>query len=424
MNTRRHFLLNGGKALAAVTGATGLGLLESLDSALAQPRSPLEQIRIGCIGLGNQGRPNLTTFLRHVVAVCDVDSERLALARATVEKANKRCLAFDDYRRLLESKDIDAVVITTPDHWHARMTVDACLAEKDVYCEKPLTLTVAEGRTMVQAARKMKRIVQTGSQQRSSAVFREACELVRAGRLGRLQTIRVGIPNVNFKGLTVADSDAPKQLNYNLWLGPAPQRPYNAQRVHYNFRFFWDYSGGQLTNWGAHHLDIVQWALGMDQSGPTRIEGQVRYQAQKRYEVPEWCSITYTYANGVRLLCEMGGRNGVLFEGEKGSIFVTRGKLEVKPEELRRDPIPQASRLYESRNHAANWLECLRNRRLPICDVEIGHRSASVCHLGNIALRTGRVLTWDPIKEQIVGDAAAAAQLTRTARAPWGLPAV
>ena len=233
-----------------------------------------ERVITGHIGLGGQGRGNLGQFVSNAVAVCDVDKNNAAKAAKTIaDKEGRRCDVYGDYRKLLERKDIDAVVISTPDHWHALTTIHACEAGKDVYCEKPLTLTVAEGRKMVEAARKHKRVVQTGSQQRSSKEFPQACELVRNGHIGKVHTVLVGLPKSNHPGEPVPDSDPPAELDYDMWLGPAPYRPYNSKRVHYNFRFFWDYSGGQMTNWGAHHIDIAQWGLGMDDSGPVEIEG-------------------------------------------------------------------------------------------------------------------------------------------------------
>ena len=253
------------------SAAVGAGMLISPLTARALP--PSEKIRVGMIGTGNQGMNNLKIFLKQaqaqVVALAEVDSSRAAAGKkAVVDAGNKACEVYADYRKLLDRKDIDAVVITIPDHWHALATIHACQAGKDVYCEKPLSLTVAEGQTMVTAARKYDRIVQTGSQQRSDDKFRKACELVRAGALGKLTAVKVGLPGVNFTGPAVADSTPPPELDYDFWLGPAPRKPYNAKHVHYLFRFFWDYSGGQLTNFGAHHLDIVQWALGKDESGP------------------------------------------------------------------------------------------------------------------------------------------------------------
>jgi len=387
-----------------------------------------EQIRIGCIGLRNQGTGNLKALVKNVVALCDVDRNVLAAAQALVQKQTGRtCAAYGDYRRLLESKDVDAVVVTTPDHWHALITIHACEAGKDVYCEKPLTLTIAEGRAIVRAARQHNRIVQTGSQQRSDEKFRRACELVRGGRIGKVHTVRVGISGVNFNEKPVPDGPPPAELDYDFWLGPAPQRPYNKNRVHYNFRFFWDYSGGQMTNWGAHHLDIAQWGLGMDDSGPVEVVCQkVKYHPQGWVEVPVACRLEYTYANGVKLLLGQGEediRGGTTFEGDRGTIFVNRGKLESKPEEIITTPMSDSDvRLYYSTSHHGNWLSCIRSRKMPICDVEIGHRSATVCHLGNIATRTSKKIVWDPVKEEIVGDAELAKWVGKPYRAPWVLP--
>jgi predicted dehydrogenase len=379
-----------------------------------------ERVRLGFIGVRNRGMQNLKPLMQHAVAVCDVDSKVLEAAKAAVEKANGKCEAYSDYRKLLESKDIDAVVISTPDHWHAIQTIDACAAGKDVFCEKPLTLTLDEGKAMIKAARKYNRIVQTGSQQRSGLEFQKAVELVRGGTIGKVHTVRVGLPGVNMTGPAVPDSNPPPELDFNFWLGPAPDRPYNANRVHYYFRFFWNYSGGQQTNFGAHHLDIAQWGLGMDESGPVSAEGTAKYHPTGLYEVPATFSLTYTYANGVKLICGSGPefRGGTLFEGDKGSVYVNRGRLEVKPGELFSEPTPKNN---AEAAHYANFLECIKTRKLPICDLAIGHRSATVCHLGNIALRSGRKVTWDPVKEQITGDREQAQMAHYGYRSPWKL---
>jgi predicted dehydrogenase len=387
---------------------------------------PSEQIRIASIGVGNQGKGNTKTHAKNVVAVCEVDKTRLADAVKLIESAGAKTPAAEmDYRRILDRKDVDAVVLTVPDHWHALMCVDACNAGKDVYCEKPLTLTIAEGRAIVKAARTNKRIVQTGSQQRSDERFRRACEYVRSGRLGKIKEVRVGIPGPNWIDRAkkpVADADPPAELDYDMWIGPAPMRPYNQHRVHYLFRFFWDYSGGQVTNFGAHHLDITQWALGMDESGPTTIEGTATYHKDKWFETPEKCSITYTYANGTKVICANGEKGGCTFIGEKGTIFVDRGKITSTPEDILKETLTDTDvKLYASKSHHGNWLECIKSRKLPICDAEIGHRSATVCHLGNIAIRTGKKITWDPVREEIVGDKEAAAWVTKAYRAPWKL---
>ena len=382
-----------------------------------------ERILTGHIGVGGQGKGNLKAFLGNAVAVCDVDQSHAAEAAKLVEDKGNKCEIFGDFRKLLERKDIDAVVISTPDHWHAPITIAACQAGKDVYCEKPLTLTIAEGRNMVSAARAEKRVVQTGSQQRSDAKFRTACELVRNGRIGKITQVLVGIPKPNHPGKPIADGSPPTGLDYNLWLGPAPERPYNKNRVHYNFRFFWDYSGGQMTNFGAHHIDIAQWGLGMDDSGPISTAGEATFHPEKWHEVTETCAITHTYANGVRVMVSQGNKeinDGTTFIGEGGEIYVMRGKLTASKPELLSEPLAStATKLYHSDNHHKNFLDCIRSRELPICDVEIGHRSATVCHLGNLAVRLGRKINWDPVKEQIVGDAAASEMLSRPPRDPW-----
>jgi len=372
--------------------------------------------------------------MKNAVAVCDVDKTRVQAAKQRVEQANGRpCAAFSDYRKLLEDKSIDTVLITTPDHWHTLPVIHVCEAGKDVYCEKPLTLFITEGQALVRAVRRYKRVFQTGSQQRSDPQFRQGCEYVRSGRIGKVKTIKVGLPGVNWEkkgnGASVPDSQPPAELDFNMWLGPAPSRPYNQNRVHYLFRFFWDYSGGQMTNWGAHHLDIAQWGLGTDASGPVEIErlGEPVYNAEHLYETPTEFDVTYKYLDGPVLFCSSGtGRykGGTLCEGEKGSIFVSRGTLESTPEEILEEPLDdKCVKLYASMDHHQNWLECIKTRKDPICCVEVGHRSVTVCHLGNIAVRTGKRILWDPQKQEVGGDAELARWVTRPYRAPWVLPA-
>ena len=410
---RRQFLTTAAAALAVPT---------------ILPRSVFganERIVTGHIGVGNQGTADLKAFIKNAGAVCDVDSKRLATAATVLQLAGvSKPGVFKDYRALLDRKDIDAVVVVTPDHWHALPTIHACQAGKDVYCEKPLSLTVAEGRKMVEAARKHDRIVQTGSQQRSDNRFRLACELVRSGKLGKMKTVLVGIPDVNFpKTGPVPDSDPPAELDYDLWLGPAPKKPYNANHVHYNFRFFWDYSGGQMTNFGAHHLDIAQWALNKDDSGPVAIEGTATFHPEYWYEVTKSCRVTYAYADGVTVVVAQGDKSvpqGVTFVGSEGEIFVDRKKITSKPDGIAKETLSASDvHLYVSKNHQQNFLECVKTRQKPICDVEIGHRSATVCHLGNIAVRTGKKIQWDPAAEKITGDDQAARMLSRPYRAPW-----
>jgi len=397
-----------------------------------------ERVNLGFIGTKNRGMQNMEGFgiigkdagklNAAAAAVCDVDSNVVASAAKRVSEKGHQPSVFGNYRQMLERKDIDAIVVSVPDHWHALMTTDACRAGKDVYCEKPLSLYIAEGRKMVDVARQTNRVVQTGSQQRSDDRFRLASELARNGKLGKIQKVLVGIPKPNFPPLekAVPDSDPPSELNYDLWLGPAPQRPYNVNRVHYNFRFFWDYSGGQMTNFGAHHLDIAQWGLGMDDSGPVAIEGKGTFPKEKHLcEVTDTCRITYTYANGITVVLGQQQKDvpdQVTFVGDKAQVHVTRKDITAsQPELLKTEFGSGDTRLYVSKDHYQNFLDCIKSRQKPVADVEIGHRTATVCHLGNIAVRLGRKIQWDPAKEQIVGDADASAMLTKVYRSPWKL---
>jgi predicted dehydrogenase len=424
--SRRSFL-----RASAASGALLALPASAYRAAVLADEKPSDLIRVAVVGVGNQGKGDMNAVKKNVVAVCDVDKDRAAAAAKEIEKGGVTPFVTGDYRALLERKDVDAILNVTPDHWHALITVDSCNAGKDVYCEKPLSLVVSEGRAMVNAARKNKRIVQTGSQQRSAKEFRHACELVRNGALGKLTEVKVGLPGPNWAqraGKPVPDSDPPAALDFERWLGPAPERKYNANRVHYLFRFFWDYSGGQQTNFGAHDLDITQWALGMDDSGPTTVEGTATFNKDKWFETPETAKQTFTYASGVKVNCTLGaGGNpgGVTFVGERGTIYVKRGGLTVTLNgEKVADPykLPTGDvKLYVSTGHFADWLACIKSRKLPICDVEIGHRSATVCHLGNIAIRTGRKIAWDAKTETIVGDKEASAMLTKEYRKPWKL---
>ena len=385
------------------------------------------------IGVGNQGGPknNMKYFLKNIVALCDLDRNYLAEAGDFLKKeANVSAVMTDDYRRLLDAKDIDAVVVTVPDQWHATMTIEACQAGKDVYCEKPLTLVIGEGKPMIDAARKHGRVVQTGTMQRSAAEFKLAVELVRQGIVGRVSAVNVTLPSPNWiarAGQPVPDSAPPEGFDYNRWLGPAPLRPYNKNHVHYLFRFYWDYSGGQQTNFGAHHLDIAQWGLGMDESGPVSVEGSAVFNPDGWYETPDTTDIRYTYANGVVMTCRQklntkSTEQGTEFVGEKGSLFVYRGGIVTNPSELLKDvELPKIVSSQANISHVTNFFDCVKSRQTPAADISIGHRSATVCHLGNIAVRTNRKIVWDPKTETIVGDAEASKWLTKEYRSPWTL---
>ncbi|MEI7729539.1 MAG: Gfo/Idh/MocA family oxidoreductase [Verrucomicrobiota bacterium] len=442
---RRAFLKQTRNASVGIGATLALPNIFLNETKAATGENPSDLARIGFIAVGNRGMQNMGFFLKKkmVAAICDVDKNIIAKAQTAIVKAQgKPVTAYGDYRKLLEDKSLDGVVISTPDHWHAMQAVDACQAGKDVYCEKPLTLFIEEGKTLVKIARKTNRIVQTGSMQRSMKTYRTAIEMLRLGKIGKVHTIKVGLPKVNWdpKLDNTPDSAPPPELDYNMWLGPAPDRPYNKSRVHYYFRFFWDYSGGQMTNWGAHHLDIAQWGLEMDNTGPVEIEGKAEYDPQKRFEVFTWSSIQYKYANGVKIDLNQGAKadqpatkskseiTGTVFIGDKGIIHVNRPFVRTcdtqKMEDL--DDIPampddQLKHIYVSLDHYQNWLDCIKSRKLPICDVAIGHRSATVCHLGNIAARLGRKIKWDPEKEEMMNDAEAAKLTGKVYRPPWKL---
>ncbi|GAF79260.1 unnamed protein product, partial [marine sediment metagenome] len=319
-----------------------------------------------------------------VVAVCDVDAGHREKAREIAGLDKKS--SYNDFRELLARDDVDAVVVATADHWHVPISIAAVKAGKDVYCEKPLTLTIGGGRALADAVKQYGRVLQTGSQQRSDSEFRQACELVRNGRIGKLHTIKVGIPGNNRKcPPTWEEQPVPEGFDYDMWLGPAPWEPYMEQRCHYQFRFILDYSGGQMTNWGAHYLDIAQWGNGADDTGPVEIEGKGDFPETGLFTTAKKVDITYTYANGVKLLLKTGGGN-TRFEGSEGWVFVTRGKIDAEPKSLLEEKIgPDEIHLYKSRDHKQNFLDCIKSRKDPIASAEVGHRSSSVCHLGNIA---------------------------------------
>jgi predicted dehydrogenase len=362
------------------------------------------------------------------VAVCDVDRTSREFA---ANRVGRECAQFEDYRELLARRDINAVTIGTPDHWHVMIAIAALRAGKDVYCEKPLTLTIDEGKALVRAVRETGKVLQTGSQQRSDARFRLACELVRNGRIGRIQTVETRIGD-NPTGGPFAVAAVPDGLNWDFWQGQTPRVDYIPQRCHYEFRWWYEYSGGKMTDWGAHHNDIAQWGLGMDASGPRQIE-VVRATAPDRrancYNCHPHFEVSYTYANGPNggngtvLRCMSDGQNGIKFIGEEGRwIFVDRGHIEASDRRLIDDPLPgNATRLEVSNDHMGNFIQCVRSRRQPICNVNVGHRSVTVCHLGNIALRTGHRLRWDSEQERFVGEHSEEGNrwLSRERRAPW-----
>jgi predicted dehydrogenase len=415
--SRRAFLRD-----SAVVAGAAFACPSIVPSSVFGANAPSERITIGCVGLGGKGSGNMKGFKGNpqseVVALCDVDAGHLAKAREIAEIDEGSCCG--DFRELLAREDIDAVSVATPDHWHVPVSIAAVRAGKDVYCEKPLTLTILEGRALADEVKRYKRVLQTGSQQRSSDNFRKACELVRNGYVGDVETVRVGLPGNNRTcEPTWEPEPVPDGFDYDLWLGPAPWEPYHTKRCHYEFRFLLEYSGGQVTNWGAHHLDIAQWGLGMDNSGPVEIIGYGEFPKSGLFTTATKVHFEATYADGVRLICQTGGSN-TRFEGTEGWVDVKRGGLETAPESLKTQVIgPDETHLYESKNHQGDFLGCVKSRQDPIASAEVGHRTSTLCHLGNIAMRLKRKLRWDPVKEQFISDSVANAMRWRPRRAPW-----
>jgi len=428
--SRRQFVKQSGAAIAASAIAPAFVL------GTSEKEAPSHRITVAFIGTGKMANDyhlkNLLGFPDvQAVAVCDVDTNRRMHAKKRVEEAYAKktgyrgCMACSDYRKLLDKKDIDAVVIATPDHWHAIPLIDACKAGKDVYCEKPLTLTIAEAQRCIEAVRKHNRVVQTGSQQRSSvfAPFRLACEIVRSGRLGKIHRVTVGVGGPS-RPCDLPGEPMEPGLDWDMWLGYAPKRPYNSilspRGVHNHFpgwRSYIEYAGGGMTDMGAHHFDIAQWALDMDQSGPAKIIPP---------ENPKsGYGVKFIYANGVEME-HVKKPGGCVFYGDNGKLHVDRyDKLISKPADIAKEPIGKDEvHLYESPGHHRDWIDCIKSRKRPICDVEIGARSATVCHLGNLAYWYGRTLNWDPKKWQFVDDAEANGWLDRTRRDPWQLPKI
>ncbi len=423
-SSRRSFL-------TTTSAAIGSALFVAPSRGYARARACVERPGVGSIGLRYQGSVDThkAAMYGDIVAVCDVDSHVRDQAKASFGSTPR---AFENYEDLLQRPEVDIVVIGTPDHWHTKMVIDACRAGKDVYCEKPLTLTIDEGKRLREVVAETGRVVQVGSWQRSDSRFRLAVELVRAGRIGQLTRVDV-VLGKNKVGGPFPVRRVPPNLNWNLWQGQTPEVPYVAERSHYTFRWWYEYSGGQMTDWGAHHLDIGQWAI---DSLPTQISATARYPEpdSNSYNVAIDYSVRYQYANGVEMTVSDSGRNGIMFTGTEGRLFVNRGTISGRPvEDLARVPLeaeqfgvydfdnhsrPQrAGKLDAIVNHMGNFFDCVADRRRPISDVESQHRSVSTCHLGNIAMRLGRTLKWDPAGERFPGDPAADRHLQREQRA-------
>jgi len=425
--TRRVFLKG---AAAAAFGTPHV--VTSPVSAAPPPRGANDRINVACIGVRNMGGGHLGTLLGNpeaqVVAICDVDEKIRAagLQRALKAYADRKrdglfkgTDGYGDFREVMAREDIDAVVIAVPDHWHAPIAIAACGAGKDVYVEKPMTLAIREGRAMIRAARRHARVLQVGSQRRSTSNWRLACELVRNGRIGKLLRVETSLPTRPAKVMPWKPEPVPPELDYDMWLGPAPWAPYTTNRCHYNFRFVRDHSGGEMTNTGAHWFDIAQWGIGADDGGPVEVEGTGEHHCEGLWDTFHHVRVEWTYANGVKLVCTNSG--STRFIGTEGWIQADARLAE--PASVLKSTIgPNEIHLYPSRgSHMLNFLDCVRSRAEPAAPVEVGHRTATVCHIGNIAMILGRKLQWDPLKEEFPGDDEANRMMWRPYRSPWHL---
>jgi predicted dehydrogenase len=435
--SRRSFLRRCSLS-AAATGLPMWVLERELQAASAPPKtlSPNDRPGIALVGCGGMGKGDADNAKRfgEILAVCDVDQKHLDEAAQKFTSKDGRVPAkYNDFRKVVERPDIHVLVNATPDHWHTLVNLAAIKAGKDVYGEKPLSLTIGEGKNAVAAVRQHKTLFQTGTQQRSDPRFRLACELVRNGRLGRLKEVTVWLPAGLREG-PFQPAPVPAELHWDFWLGQAPKVEYLPQRCHLYFRYWYDYSGGTMTDWGAHHNDIVLWALGLP--GPVETEAKALAEPiAGGYTAISEYAVRFTYSNGVvhnvrttkadniyGVVEEpQGQRNGVRFEGTDGWLWVNRGNLRASDPSLLTTPLADsAAQLYRS-DHMMNFFDCVRSRKPPIADVDAGHRSASICHLGNIALRTGLKLRWHAAKEKFVGENAkqANAYLSREMRRPY-----
>jgi len=437
--SRRGFLKRAGGAAAAAIAAPLIARMPLFGAG-----APSNRITMGCIGTGRMGTGDLRSFLGfpdiRILAVCDVDAHRAEAAKGLVDRDYKDagglagapggCGACGDFRELLARDDIDAVSVVTPDHWHAIPAIAAARAGKDIFVQKPMTLSIPEGRALSDAVHLHGRVLQVGSQQRSDTKFRLACELVRNGCIGKLHTVKVGLGTD--PGTTPAPPTVPPDwLNYDMWLGPAPYTPYIEKCVHPRQgldRPGWlrvsDYTCGMITAWGSHHVDIAHWGMDVEHTGPVEISGSAEFPKDGPWDVHGPFEIHYTYANGVKLICAdtRKNREGVRFEGDKGWIHVTRGFIDAGDKSLLRMTFGAADvRLYESKEHKDNFVQCIKTRGEPIAPVEIGHRSNSACILGYMAMTLGRTLKWNPRAERFIGDDQANRMLDRPMRGPWRL---
>lgn len=447
--SRRQFI----QGLAAAGAA---GILMPMPHRAFGYQSANDRPVFATIGLRNQGWAITSKSFSHAdfAALADVDANVLADNVAKVEKhQGKKPDAYKDYRKILDRKDIDAVMIATPDHWHTKISVEAMLAGKDVYCEKPLTLTIDEGKLIEKIVKQTGRVFQVGTMQRTEIDqrFLTAIAIIKDGRIGKVKKVTCGIDRMEASPV-IPEVGVPEAIDWDFWLGPAPKVPYRAlpelrqgygggvplySNCHYSFRNWHEYSGGKLTDWGAHHVDIACWALGATETGPSKVTPvsyklPVEYKdghptVSDRYNAATQFTIRVDMPNNVEMIITSEGDNGILFEGTEGRFFVNRGKLAGKPvEDLKEKPLPEGAieKIYGgkvSANHTANFIEGMQSRKQPISDVWSHNRMLEICHLANISMRLGRELQWDPAKREIIGDSQASQFLSRESRKEYAI---
>ena len=419
--SRRYFLR---------TAAASVAVPYLVPASVLGADAPSKKITIGFIGTGDHGTGwNLERYLKlpdaKVLMVCDVDGYRMRRAKAMVDAKydTEDCATSKDFRDVLARKDIDAVMISTPDHWHTLISVMAARAGKDVQCEKP-TLTVDEGKILIKTIRETGRVFQTSTEDRSLPMYHRMAELVRNGRIGKLQKIEVILPRQPTGPGEPAPQPVPPDFDWDMWLGPAPYAPYTKDRAHFNFRWIWDYSGGIICDWGAHLFDTAQWANDTEHTGPVAVEGTGTHWEGGLYNTVKDYNVTFRYANGVIMTCTPGTPS-IKFIGTEGWVGNRgwRGELEASSPEILKSVIgPNEIHLYTNpEGEHADFLKCVKSRKDPYFPVEIGHRVSTVCHLANISLRLGRKLKWEPKAERFENDPQANAMLSRPMRKPWQL---
>jgi len=436
--TRRQFLKSSAFAAGAFITAPTI-----LPGRTFGAEAPSNRITIGMIGMGRQAYySNLKSFLAasdvQVLAVCDVDSWRLENARGAVEQhygkeqtagTFKGCSVYKDFREVLQRPDIDAVMISSPDHWHVPMAVAAAKAGKDICCEKPLTLSIAGGRALSDTVKRYNRVFRTDSEFRSHACFQRACELVLNGRIGKVHTIRTGVPAGDVAGETEPEMSVPDELDYDMWLGPAPYAPYTLNRVHPRQSYSrpgWmrvpDYCEGMVTNWGAHLNDIAQWGNGTDRTGPVEVEGTGKYPRDGLWDVLLSFELEYKYANGIKLFYSIS-QPYVRFEGSEGWIQADYNDRSIKaePASVLKSPIGPDEIHLPLKGEKRDFIDAVKTRGQTLADAEVGHRTNSLCQIGHIAIQLGRKLRWDPDAEKFIGDETANRMLSRPMRSPWRL---